>query len=41
MLKVNIKNYIYELFKILQFKIGNKFKKINFFDFFLITDYFI
>ena len=26
-LKVNIENYIYELFKILQFKTGNEFRK--------------
>ena len=26
-LKINVKNYIFELFKILQYKIGNEFRK--------------
>ena len=31
-LKNNVKNYIFELFKILQFKIGNEFRKSHLFE---------
>ena len=31
-LKINVKNYIFELFKILQCKIGNEFRKSHLFE---------